>query len=313
MHTPGQRHIVTAGVLFYNEVPRSMATFISYRREDAAGHAGRLCDRLNAGLGADRVFMDVEDVRPGQDFVQAIDDTVARCDHLLVVIGPRWLEAMTRRATAETDFVRHEILSGLRRGIPVVPVLVAGATMPQVGQLPPDLAELSRRNAFEIRDGRFDDDVRRLVEFLGGDAAARTKTAHTAPLYRRRPFIAAVALVAALLTAFLVFRPAATEIDGEWIAEMQKPRQPTYRIGLTLTQTGEAFSGTVRYPTGDGPIYEGTRDGEIIAFYTSHVPQFESEPAIIRYRGTIEPDGIRLVATDEAGTATGVARRVPPQ
>ncbi len=283
--------------------------FISYRREDVAGHAGRLCDRLNARIGADRVFMDVEDVRPGQDFVHAIDDTVARCDYLLVLIGPRWLEALKGRAAADTDFVRHEILSGLRRGTTVIPVLVAGASMPEARELPADLAELSRLHAIEIRDNRFDHDVARLIEFLGGDALAPAGAAAAVPRSRRWLVAGAAVLTVAVVAAFLALRPGTPEIDGEWIAEMQNAREQTFRIGLTLMQTGEAFSGMVQYPTGDGPISDGLLDGDTITFYTTHVPQFESEPAIIRFRGTVEPDGIRLIATDESGVATGVAHR----
>jgi hypothetical protein len=33
--------------------------FISYRRQDSAGHTGRLFDRLQARVGRDRVFMDI--------------------------------------------------------------------------------------------------------------------------------------------------------------------------------------------------------------------------------------------------------------
>jgi hypothetical protein len=65
--------------------------FISDRRDDAGGHARRLSDRLIARFGADNVFMDVQDIQPGQNFEQAIEQTLARCDHMLVVIGPRWL------------------------------------------------------------------------------------------------------------------------------------------------------------------------------------------------------------------------------
>jgi hypothetical protein len=303
--------------------------FISYRREDAAGHAGRLCDRLNARLGADRVFMDVEDVRPGEDFVRAIDDTVAASDYLLVVIGPRWLEAMNRRAAPDADFVRHEILAGLRRGTKLVPVLVAGATMPQPSQLPPDLAELSRRNAIEIRDDRFDDDVGRLIALLGAIPGGRLATGGAA---HSRRWIAVLALVAiAAIAGYVVFRPAGSDpvpdgsgtgaapvavpappapVTGEWVADMQKPPQPNYRIRLTLTQAGKSIGGVVSYPTGDGVIQEGTIDGDAVIFSTSHVPQFETEPAIIRFIGTIEPDGIRLSAADRGGVATGLARRV---
>ena len=285
--------------------------FISYRREDAGGHAGRLCDRLNARLGADRVFMDVEDVRAGQDFVRAIDETVAACACVLAVIGPRWLEEMRRRRDG-TDYVRREISSALRSGTTVIPVLVAGAKMPAGSDLPPDLAELSRRNAIELRDDRFDSDVARLLEEMGRSAPVGLPAAARPARSRAWLATAAAAVVAAALLWLLFFRPAPPEISGTWEAEMRNSRQQTYRIGLTLVRAGETLTGSVRYPTGEGAIQEGSISGDRLTFHTSHVPQFESEPAIIRFTGTIEDDGIALVLTEEFGAATGTARRIAP-
>jgi len=94
--------------------------FISYRREDSGGHAGRLCDRLRARFGNARVFMDLQDIAPGQNFAQSIDETIATCDCVVAVIGPRWIEAIQRRAPGAEDFVQHEIAAALRRDITVI-------------------------------------------------------------------------------------------------------------------------------------------------------------------------------------------------
>lgn len=283
--------------------------FISYRRNDAGGHAGRLCDHLNAHLGNDKVFMDVEDIQPGQDFVRAIDDTVANCDYLLVLIGPRWLEMMEQSSGRHDDFVHREILAGLGRGITVIPVLVAGARMPEARRLPSDLAELSRRNAIEIRDDRFDDDVARLIEFL--NVPSLIKDAKPLPFSRRRVFAGAVVIAVMVVAGimFIVGRTDAPEISGAWMAEMQKPGQPSYRISMTLIQVGSTLRGVVNYPTGDGQIQEGTVDKESLIFSTLHTPQFESSPAVIHLIGKIERDSIHLTLTDDAGVATGVAHR----
>ena len=104
--------------------------FISYRREDSGGHAGRLCDRLTARFGNARVFMDLQDIAPGQNFAQSIDEMIATCNCVIAVIGPRWLETIQRRAPGAEDFVQHEIAAALSRGITVIPVLVGGARMP---------------------------------------------------------------------------------------------------------------------------------------------------------------------------------------
>lgn len=283
--------------------------FISYRRNDVSGHAGRLCDRLNAHLGGDKVFMDVEDIRPGQDFVRAIDDTVASCDYLLVLIGPRWVEMMERYSSATGDFVRREIHAGLSCNITVIPVLVAGARMPEARQIPSDLAELSRRNAIEIRDDRFDDDVAKLIECL--NIPSFTKAMKPTLLSRRRVFAGAIAFVLVVVAGvtLISLRPDATEINGKWVADMQKPGQRSYRISMTLINAGNTIHGMVNYPTGDGPIQEGSFGGASLMFSTSHIPQFESSPVVIRFIGKIEADGIHLTSNDASGVATGVARR----
>ena len=80
--------------------------FISYRRDDAGGHAGRLCDRLTTRFGDDRIFMDVEDIQPGQHFVRSIEETIGRCAVVIAVIGPRWLKMLDERAHGADDFVQ---------------------------------------------------------------------------------------------------------------------------------------------------------------------------------------------------------------
>ena len=67
--------------------------FISYRRQEASGLAGRLYDRLAALLGDDQVFMDVDAIAPGDDFAEAITLAVSSCEVLLAIIGPRWLSS----------------------------------------------------------------------------------------------------------------------------------------------------------------------------------------------------------------------------
>src|ERR1043165_3354644 len=104
--------------------------FISYRRNDSAGYAGRLFDGLSAHFGEDQIFMDIDYIEPGEDFVQAIETAVGSCEILIALIGPSWLtiENVTgRRLDNPNDFVRLEIVAALARGIRVIPVLVQGA------------------------------------------------------------------------------------------------------------------------------------------------------------------------------------------
>jgi hypothetical protein len=140
---------------------------ISYRREDAADYAGRLYDRLSAHFGAESVFMDIDTLEPGMDFIEAIECAVSQCDILLVLIGKKWLnvtDAMgQRRLDNLEDFVRSEIQAGLEREIRVIPVLIEGAAMPSARNLPEALTKLARRNALELSDTRWDTNVNKLL------------------------------------------------------------------------------------------------------------------------------------------------------
>ena len=144
--------------------------FISYRRDDSAPYAGRLYDRLAAHFGAAQVFMDIDQIEPGEDFVEVIQRKVGACETAVVLIGKAWLgiaDATGRRRLDDPeDFVRLEVAAALQRGVRVVPVLVGGAAMPRAEQLPAVLAPLSRRNAVELSDSRFHRDVDRLVQAL---------------------------------------------------------------------------------------------------------------------------------------------------
>lgn len=154
--------------------------FISYRRGDSAGHTGRLFDALTDRFGKDSVFRDIEDLEPGIDFVEALDQALVKCDTLLVIIGDEWASvagSKGRRLDQPDDFVRMEVAKALERNVRVIPVLVAGATMPDVGKLPEDLRALARRNAIELSDTRWEYDVGRLGDTLAKVLGVSDQTA----------------------------------------------------------------------------------------------------------------------------------------
>jgi hypothetical protein len=146
--------------------------FICYRRDDAGGHAGRLRDRLAAAFGDSQIFLDIDRISIGEDFVDRVTRVVSSCRVLLVVIGRRWLDCQDdhggRRIDDPQDYVRLEILTALRRtsGITVIPILVQGASMPREEDLPSDIAALSRRNALILPDERWRSEIDLLVERL---------------------------------------------------------------------------------------------------------------------------------------------------
>ena len=141
--------------------------FLSYRREDAEGQAGRLYRDLVGVFGSDSVFMDVAAIQPGRDFRKAIDQSLNSCGVFLCLIGKNWLTATDpsgrRRLDDPADFVRMETVAALKRDIPVIPVQVQGATALKPEQLPDDLKDLAYRNAMELTHPRWDSDVQLLV------------------------------------------------------------------------------------------------------------------------------------------------------
>ena len=151
----------------------SGSIFISYRRSDSIAETGRIYDRLESEFGRDHVFKDVDSIPFGVDFAEYLDQAVSRCQVVLVIIGQTWLMVAesdgTRRLDNPDDFMRIEVESALRRGIPVVPVLIQGAEMPRRTQLPESLQPLARKNGTEVGyDPRFRADMNRLVNGLKG-------------------------------------------------------------------------------------------------------------------------------------------------
>ena len=145
--------------------------FLSYRRRDSEAWTSRLYDRLVARYGAANVFKDVDAIPLGEDFRGVVRRAIAESDVVLAVIGDAWLElrdaAGGRRLDGADDPVRVEIETALSAGVPVVPLLVGGATMPAADRLPPSLVELVARNGTDVRpDPHFDSDVARLLAAL---------------------------------------------------------------------------------------------------------------------------------------------------
>src|SRR5688572_25051088 len=187
---------------------RMAGTFISYRREDAAGYAGRLRESLERRLGAARVFRDVDTLRPGQDFVQAIESRLSDCVVMLAVIGREWATARdlagSRRLDEPFDFVRLEIAAALARpNVLVVPVLVEGAAMPPANELPENIRALTRRHAVSVRDETWDADVDRLVTVIESAMNMRDPSRADAPISGARLWVAAA--LAVVIVGLLLF------------------------------------------------------------------------------------------------------------
>lgn len=169
---------------------------ISYRREDSADATGRIYDRLVQQFGRTAVFKDVDSIPLGINFRKHLDEQVAKCDVFLAVIGPDWMGSKAgegkSRLDDPRDFVRIEIESALNRQIPVIPVLVRGATIPDPERLPDSLQELSDRNGIVVRhDPDFHRDMDRLIEHLRGQIEEQLEQAPFSDTHRKTSDVSA--------------------------------------------------------------------------------------------------------------------------
>lgn len=287
------------------------AVFLSYRRDDCAGYAGRLEDALERTLGKGRVFRDIRDIGAGEHFAAVIHDSVAQARVTLVLIGPRWQGPLAdgkRRIDDPDDFVRMEVAAALASGNKVIPVLLSGASLPQTDDLPEPLRALTRRQTLTLNEVSWESDLARLVESLGLPTRK----------HRRSLLIAAVMLLAAAGVA-VVYRlkpepvtpPAAavdpivaltaqtgTQLIGIW----ESTTDVTYGWGDHYPERFEfkAFAGNItgtasflKYPRG---IEELSIKGRNISFVTHSMQSMNEQDRQLThsYSAELEGDVLRL-------------------
>jgi hypothetical protein len=212
-----------------------MKIFISYRRDDSAGYAGRLFDYLSTRFGTKNIFMDIDTIEPGQDFRKAISNAVGTCDVVLVMIGKQWA-SMTdsqgrRRLDDPQDWVRMEVASALANPrVRVIPVLVRNATMPGSDELPDDLKELSWRHAIELSDTRFQHDASELANVIEGIAGEDPNKKRFAKFWR---ILGASALIVTSLGLII--------LTGELLPKAPTP-EPTLAATNVPTPTSSPTS-----------------------------------------------------------------------
>lgn len=137
------------------------SVFVSYRRQKGNSNAGRIYDRLTYEYGRDAVFMDIDDIPPGVDFVAYLKPLLANCKVMIVVVDAGWSNAIERLHT-ETDYVRLEIETAINRNdMALIPILLEDEPMPEEKQLPDVLAPLTRLNAIRLRSESFSATIER--------------------------------------------------------------------------------------------------------------------------------------------------------
>ena len=141
--------------------------FLSYRRDDVPDAVDRIADRLRDRFGERNVFVDVDAIRAGEKWQDALFQALDECEVILVVIGPDWMRPKDGGGFAvddPDDFVRREIEIALEREISVIPVLWADAALPSREALPAAVQGLTAYQAFGMRREHFDLEVRLLYE-----------------------------------------------------------------------------------------------------------------------------------------------------
>jgi len=255
--------------------------FISYRRDDAAGYAGRLEEALERRLGHGSVFRDVLDIQPGEDFAQAIRTRLQGAKTVLVLIGPRWAGTDAvgqRRIDDEQDFVRLEVAVALESGAQVVPVLLPGADMPAEASLPAPLQALARRNALSLGDAHWDADVSRLADSIG------------LPKPRARWPLAAggAVLAAALVGGWVALRPAAppppppvpdasARLLGVWVASVRYAWGDRYSERFEFKRHAGELTGTASFLAYPRAIENLRSEGLNLHFQTRSTTSMNNE------------------------------------
>jgi TIR domain len=192
--------------------------FISYRRSDSAGFAGRIADYFTYRYPQVPVFFDATSIEPGQDFVESINTRLEASAVVLAPIGETWLDTRDavsgeRRIDNPNDFVRRELSMALARGARVIPVLLDNAQMPPASKLPDDLKQLARCNAELMRHAAFARDVEHLGTFVVGHLETSTAPIGSSPPTNRAR--SSSVLREALVETFETFR--ARSSPGDWM------------------------------------------------------------------------------------------------
>ncbi|MFJ5984582.1 toll/interleukin-1 receptor domain-containing protein [Lentzea sp. NPDC092896] len=144
--------------------------FVNYRTGDGEWAAALIKRELSARFGADQVFYASQSIRLGEDFSREILSGLRRCEVLLALIGPRWVNAVdregVRRLDKPDDWVRREILEAFDCGLRVIPVLMDGIDPLREADLPDALKRVARCQYLRIHHRSDDLDLPRLVDEL---------------------------------------------------------------------------------------------------------------------------------------------------
>ncbi len=184
--------------------------FVNYRRDDDKNFAARVHKHLCDEFGADNVFLDVDQLKPGERFEEVLTTALASTKVLLVLIGPRWMELLrARMAEGSMDYARKEIAQALAQRIKVIPVLADQTQLPVKDELPEDIRELVAHHKHTILFEHFGQSMTALLD------AIQPRTMRRKPLAGvswRRMAVAALSLLGVAVAVLAV-----DKVAPEWI------------------------------------------------------------------------------------------------
>jgi WD40 repeat protein len=289
---------------------------ISYRHKDTTAIAGHICDKLRAHYGNESVFMDVSSIRSGVDFRRQIARALHSCDLVVAIIGRKWLGGVSKgssRIKDEHDFIRIEIETALNSEVPIIPVLVDGASMPKPADLPDSLEQLSYRHASRVEAGRnFHRDMDALIRDM--QLLLASEEPASPERKKQRPFLAFVgwakeafagnrgikasrAKWTAVLSSVLIALVAAA------IYAVARPNLPGGRsaspiIKPLITDVKELRSIAV---SPDGAVLAVAGDDGVIRLWNPRSFKLEREIPPFQYRAPLPSTGVHKIAFSTTG------------
>jgi uncharacterized protein YecT (DUF1311 family) len=285
---------------------------ISYRRSDSQDITGRIFDRLVRQYGKDTVFRDIDSIQPGIDFRTQIADALTTTDVLLVVVGAKWLgrgEGASSRIDNEADPVRIEVETALKRSIPIIPILVGGTAMPEIGQLPDSIKDFAYRHAVTVDGGRdFDHHVDGLVGaldrfFAGKTGVAANREKSSGPTLPLQKYALIGGVVVALIVAVAMLRNGTKPIADT--------AQPV--VGVASPGAGaapvKAVSAAAPSDSQAERAWSVTKDSTSVAVLNDFIRQFGDTP----YGSMARARAQELQKSQAIATAQPAAPSLPPQ
>ena len=284
--------------------------FISYRRDDSAGSARSIYQRLQRTFGG-QLFMDVDTIQRGRDFTRVLDEHLGQCQVLLAVIGRYWIDAKNeagqRRLDDPEDFVRLEIASALKRDVAVIPVLVDGARLPRAQELPDELRPLVRRQGIAVTHEGFPRDMDGLERDIRALVKGRTRSGLVASGLVAVSLVVGLAVAAPRLGVSIPWLDSNAQIKSDMDKEKERKRaeaQATLRqahADVMAVANDEAAKqrAAALLTDGEQAIRSGDRDA---------MTRISADLAALRDQLTRE---YTLTIVSRPGESSGVWRRPP--